>query len=288
MSEEMNVNAGNLEQASESGSVSFTDQLPEDLRSEPSLSDFKDITGLAKSYVSAQKMLGGSIRVPTEDASAEAKEEFYNKLQDVPGVVRIPEDGDMSSLYTRLGRPETADQYKVDVEGEFDSESLGAFKNMAHELGLNNTQLNKVIEFDIMRTDAYREGMETYKSQATEVLQQAWGTDFENRMSGAKEALKSYSEKYPEFVNELMNGDNPFGNNPIVIMALSELHGTMKESGVVSGSSGVKYGLSAEDAQNQLDDIRSNPSHPYFNATDPSHDAAVAKVNKLYSVIYGG
>jgi hypothetical protein len=72
----------------------------------------------------------------------------------------------------------------------------------------------------------------------------------------------------------------------VLIKALSELHGVMQEKGAVSSTSGVKYGLSAEDAKNQLDDIRSNPSHAYYNVGDPSHEAAVAKVNKLYSVIY--
>jgi hypothetical protein len=89
MSEEMNVESGNIEQPM-SDSVSFIDSLPEDLRSEPSLADFKDLSGLAKSYVSAQKMLGSSVRIPTEEASPEAREEFYSKLQSVPGVVRIP------------------------------------------------------------------------------------------------------------------------------------------------------------------------------------------------------
>ena len=283
----MNVESGNMEQQSMSDSVSFIDSLPEDLRNEPSLADFKDLSGLAKSYVSSQRMLGSSVRIPTEDASPEAREDFYTKLQEVPGVVRIPEDGNLNDLYNKLGRPEDVNGYKLHVEGDLDAQSVEAFKGIAHDLGLNNEQLNKIVEFDKMRAESYREGMESYKNQAVEVLQKSWGTDFDNRMSGAKEVLKSYAEKYPEYVNELMNGDNPFGNNPIVIMALSQLHGAMQEKGTVSGTSGVKYGLSAEDAQNQLDDIRSNPNHAYYNVTDPSHEAAVVKVNKLYQLIHG-
>ena len=65
----------------------WRDSLAEDLRSEPSLKDFKDINSLAKSHVSAQKMLGGSIRIPGEDASDEARQEFYSKLSNVEGVV---------------------------------------------------------------------------------------------------------------------------------------------------------------------------------------------------------
>lgn len=284
----MNVESGNMEQTSMSDSVSFIDNLPEDLRSEPSLADFKDLSGLAKSYVSAQRMLGSSVRIPTEEASPEAREEFYSKLQSVPGIVRIPEDGNLNDLYNKLGRPEDPSGYKLTVEGDLDAQSVEAFKGMAHQLGLNNEQLNKIVEFDKMRADAYMEGMNNYKESAVNTLRKDWGPDFDSRMNGAKEVLKSYAEKYPEYVNELMDGRNPFGNNPVIIKALSELHSVMQEKGAISGSSGVKYGLSAEDASNQLDDIRSNPNHAYYNANDPSHEAAVAKVNKLYSVIYGG
>lgn len=283
----MNVESGNIEQPM-SDSVSFIDSLPEDLKSEPSLSDFKDLSGLAKSYVSAQKMLGSSIRIPTEEASPEAREEFYSKLQSVPGVVRIPEDGNLNDLYNKLGRPEDASGYNLTVEGDLDAQSIEAFKGMAHQLGLNNDQLNKIVEFDKMRADSYMEGMNNYREEAVNTLRKDWGPDFDSRMTGAKEVLKSYAEKYPEYVNELMDGRNPFGNNPVIIKALSELHSVMQEKGAVTGSSGVKYGLSAEDAQNQLDDIRSNPHHAYYNVRDPSHEAAVAKVNKLYSTIYGG
>lgn len=283
----MNVESGNMEQ-SVSDSVSFIDSLPEDLRSEPSLADFKDLSGLAKSYVSSQRMLGNSVRIPTEDASPEAKAEFYAKLDKIPGVLRMPEDGNLDGLYAKLGRPEDPSGYKLNVEGDMDAQSIEAFKGIAHQLGLNNEQLNKIVEFDKLRADSYMEGMNNYKEEAVNTLRKDWGPDFDSRMNGAKEVLKSYAEKYPEYVNELMDGRNPFGNNPVIIKALSELHSVMQEKGAVSGTSGVKYGLSAEDAQNQLDDIRSNPHHAYYNVSDPSHEAAVAKVNKLYSTIYGG
>lgn len=276
--------AGNLDtEVTESGN--FLDSLPEDLRGEASLQDFKDQSGLAKSYVSLQKMLGSSIRIPTEDASAEAKQEFYNKLTDVPGVMHIPED-DKSALYAQLGRPEDASGYELRVEGEFDSNQIEAFKPIAHELGLNQEQFNKLAEFDMARNQAYLEGVTQYKDESTNVLKEIWGSDFDNRLSGAKAALGQYAEKYPQYVNELADGSNPFGNNPIVIMALSELHKGMQEKGTVSGQGAVKYGISAEEARNQVDDIRANRSHPYNDPTHPGHRAAVEKVQKLYKIMY--
>jgi len=61
--------------------------LPTELQSEKSLQSFKDLPALAKSYVEAQKMIGGSIRLPKPDAPPEEREKV------------------IGDIYTKLGRP---------------------------------------------------------------------------------------------------------------------------------------------------------------------------------------
>ena len=54
MSEEATQAVGSPEVATESATpINFIDSLPEDIRGEPSLKNFSDIGGLAKSYVHA-------------------------------------------------------------------------------------------------------------------------------------------------------------------------------------------------------------------------------------------
>ena len=48
---------------SQEAAPGFLDSLPEELRHEPSLKNFTDSAGLAKSYVHAQRMVGVS-RIP--------------------------------------------------------------------------------------------------------------------------------------------------------------------------------------------------------------------------------
>src|SRR5256885_6120890 len=65
--------------------------LPDDLRTEPTLASFKDVSTLAKSFVDTKRMVGDSIRLPKSDASPE----------------------EWGKLYDKLGRPAAPDKYEL-------------------------------------------------------------------------------------------------------------------------------------------------------------------------------
>ena len=267
----------------------FHSVLPEDLRGEPSLQDFKDVSSLAKSYVSAQRMLGNSVRIPSEDASAEDHTKFYEKLQSVPGVVKLPEDSDSEAwgqVYNRLGRPENPDGYKIEPpEGvPVDHTFVDNFKKTAHEIGLTNKQVQALTQWETERTTQYYEALQQQKEYGEAQLREKWGDDYSNRIKGAKAAAKLLGEKYPEAVAELVNG--PSGNNPALLEILSNHYQNLQEEGHVGDVSSIQYGTSSEEAKMQIEEITSNQQHPYFNASDPEHDAAVQKVQRLYRIAY--
>src|SRR5690349_5364801 len=54
------------EEVVEAGAESWTSSLQEELRKEAGLAKFKDISGLAKSYLEAEKRISGSVKLPTE------------------------------------------------------------------------------------------------------------------------------------------------------------------------------------------------------------------------------
>ena len=71
---------------------SFVSSLPEDLRTEPSLQNIQDVNQLAKGYVSAQRMVGADkMAIPTKNSTPD----------------------DWKEVYTKLGLPETPDNYGV-------------------------------------------------------------------------------------------------------------------------------------------------------------------------------
>src|SRR5439155_23792244 len=99
---------------------------------DPSLAGIKDVGSLAKSYVEGQKMIGGSLRLPKPDAK--------------------PEDVDRAwgDIYTKLGRPESAEKYEFKIAKEMEKflpeADVKAFKSAAFKAGLSTKQAQAVLD----------------------------------------------------------------------------------------------------------------------------------------------
>lgn len=270
--------------------TSWKDSLSDDLKGLSTIQNISDINSLVKSYDSAQRMLGSSVRIPSEEASPEAKAEFYNKLASVPGVTQLPDPSNpesMEAFYSKIGRPADPNGYKLpeEINGKVDGESLANFTSMAHKLGLTNQQAAEIVKFDVARQQQLEEYMLNVRQEGESTLRAKWGNDYDARLQGAKEAAKLYSEKYPEAMNELVNG--PTGNNPALLEILSETYATLKQAGtIIPSTSTTTYGLTPEEAKGNIKDILENKGHAYHNNRDPNHRAAVEKMSKLFEAAY--
>lgn len=295
-SSETGTNAAASASEASTGSSNFMDNIPEDLRAEPCLQSVKDVGSLAKGFVSAQRMLGGRIPIPTEDASPEAKAEFYSKLSSVKGVVRLPEESDpdseklMADVYTKLGRPPTPDHYKIELPSDLpenlpvDQEYIANIKETAHKVGLNQKQLDALAAIEIQRTKDMLEIMKQQQTNCDKYLRKQWGNAFEEKTALAKGLLDNYRKSYPNEANEL--AASAASNNPIVLMAFAELGGIYHEKGTIMPRNSSPVSRTPEQARQQLADIYSNKGHAYFNARDPGHDLAVQKVQQLTQDAY--
>ena len=105
----------------------FQDLIPDEYKGEKSLSNFKDMNDFVKSYLSAQKIVGADkIPVPNKFAT----------------------EDDWKAVFTKLGAPETPEDYKYKFkEGEVDQELLSSFNQQAHKLGLLPSQAESLIKF---------------------------------------------------------------------------------------------------------------------------------------------
>lgn len=267
---------------------SFIDTLPEDLKGDPSLKDFKDVQGLAKSYVNAQKMLGNSIRIPTEEAGEDALRQFYDKLENVPNVLKVP-DGknkeEVEQFFYKLGRPMKAEQYKYDVpeDVELNKTVVESFNKVAHSIGLTNAQANHLINFQLQKD---RENFTAHQEKQTArqaTMKEIWGKDFEARRNGAKIVADAFAAKYPNEVRDLVNSGQL--DNPVVLTMLSDMYASMKEAGVVQGEA-VRYSDTPDIARQKIKEIRENLQHPYNDKTHKDHEAAKKKMTELYRVVY--
>jgi hypothetical protein len=165
----------------------FKAALPEDLRANPSITKFKDMGSLAKSYVEAQGLLGSSIRPPGADATPEAKAEFRKKLMEkVPELVYAPEGDEETekALYARLGKPEKPDEYKLPPEAEVAGLNADDLRALAAQAGMTKKQFTAFAK-------QYAEGalaVKTASAEAAKVLKSEWGSAYEERLGDAKAA----------------------------------------------------------------------------------------------------
>ena len=129
-----------IEQPVPTVAKSWKEAIPEELRNDPNISKFTELESLAKSYVNATRMIGqDKVAVPNNNSTEDQWNEVYDKL----------------------GRPESADKYQLDVKSDvvpLDESAIKSFAENAHQLGLNNKQAQGILEF-------YKNSMESSAQQ---------------------------------------------------------------------------------------------------------------------------
>ena len=98
-----------------------------------------------------------------------------------------------NEVYTKLGRPESADKYKLEANSDvvpIDENAIKTFAETSHKLGLNNKQAQGILEYykNMMEGTAQQSKIdaETAQAQAEQELRQEWGKSFdENRKKAA-------------------------------------------------------------------------------------------------------
>lgn len=243
------------------------------MRDNPSLRNVKSVEDLATQFVNQGSLLGSSIRIPTEDTAEDQKAAFYEKLTQVPGVVRMP-GPDASEEETRqfmgkLGVPATAGEYQI-AEGfdSIDPEVVENYRQNAHALGLTNHQFNSLLQDQIQADKQAEVDYANYIEQARTELKSLWGGDFDARVAGATQALRIYSDEMPEAAKEL----EAVKNNPLFIRILSDMGQQLIEQGHAGMQRATNYGMTPEDARMKISEIMNNPDHGYFKGDQTQID----------------
>lgn len=162
---------------------SWLSALPDDLKTDPNVAKFKTPADLAKGYVEASKLIGGSIRPPGPDAAPEARQEYLKKvLETAPELIVA---GDEDGLYKRLGRPEKEEEYEVD-EATAKLVDLAAARRQAKEAGLTKKQFQALAK----QTAAAREQAEVEAGKAHQALKQEWGYAHADKVLAAAAAAR--------------------------------------------------------------------------------------------------
>ena len=235
--------------------------LSDDLKADKSLENIKDIESLAKSYVHAQKMVGGDkIPVPNKFAT----------------------EDDWKAVYEKLGRPETPDGYKYQLgeDAKINEEALKVFSDQAHQLGLLPSQAEGVVKFynDMVAQD--ENSAETTavaaREQAQTDLKKEWGGAYDHNLTRAASVAKQVVDA--DFLNIHLEDGSKLGDHPMMIKAFATLADKMGEDNIVQAS-GPAY-MTPNQIEKQIGELTQSGS-AYWDNKHPNHQLAVEEVLAL-------
>lgn len=244
---------------------SLKTHIPKELAGEKVWESVKDFGGLAKQFVDSQKMIGGSVRVPKDDAPQEEWDKFYSKL----------------------GRPESADGYQFPLpqveHGEWNKDAVSAFMKAAHGLGLNPRQAQGIMT---MYADLERQAV---KGRAGDTdarikdLKDEWGAAFKNNLAIAKSATRQvFGQKFIDMLNK-----TGLGNDPDLIRGMVRVGKDLMEDGVIEMGEGFSSLSSVQDEINAVMNLdkEGREKHPYWNDKLAGHKEAIDKMFRLREVL---
>ena len=245
---------------------SWKEAISEEYRKDPNIEKFTEIDALAKSYINATRMIGqDKVAVPNENST----EDQWNEV------------------YAKLGRPESADKYKLDVKSEAVPIEDGAIKQFAetsHKLGLNNKQAQGILEYykSMMEGSAQQSKVdtETAQAQAEQQLRQEWGKTFEENVKKAGSVAKA--NLGVDVLDMQLKDGTRLGDHPEVIKGFAKIADMMSEDTIVATESeNVDQG---KDIEQEISRIMNDRTGPYWNKTHPDHDKIVQQVYTLRSM----
>ena len=276
MAEEQQVAEAPVE-TGQAPSEDWKASLPEDIRDNQLIHNANSIESLAKTAIHAQSMIGA------------------DKLA-IPG--KWANDDDWNNVYTKLGKPEDAQGYKLEVkEGtQVDKDMESWYRGLAHKAGLNDRQANTIFqeymakeaELKAANAPPSPEDVEIIKGEAEIALKKEWGKAFDTKMNEAKGVLTEFA---PKDFDQLLTKDGvPLGNDPVFIKTLANIgnyiNSKLGEDKMIGNKQQPQY--TPADAEKEIAALRGDPRDggPYWDKKHPDHIRTVQQVQELMEYIH--
>jgi hypothetical protein len=238
----------------------WKETIPEDLRRIPVIEQTKDITSMAKQLINAQKALGGKIKIPADGDTA-----------------------GWDDVYNKLGRPESVDKYNVTrpevIEGiEYDDKREKSFLETAHKLGLNNSQVNALINWNQEQAKMQLGMAGEAAKDAVSTLKGEWGKAFAERLAITERLVDKYGGDEVEVA---------LRDNPALIKFIYEMgHNLIEGTAVGDGRAG--FSMSPQEAINEINRKMRDPDFMkvYTKGNAFGHADAVEEMKRLNEMAY--
>ncbi|MDA7841002.1 hypothetical protein N9A10_01160 [Candidatus Pelagibacter sp.] len=246
--------------------ATWKDSISQEFREDPNISKFTEIDALAKSYINATRMIGqDKVAVPNENST----------------------DDQWNEVYGKLGRPESADKYKLEVNSEtaqIDESSIKSFAENAHKLGLNNKQAQGILEYykDSMEGSAQQSKIdtETAQAQSEAELRKEWGRSFDENLKKAASVAKANMNE--DVLNMQLKDGTRLGDHPSIIKGFANIANLMSEDKMIGTDEDSATG--GRNLDEEISKIVNDRDGPYWNKGHPEHDKVVQQVFTLRSM----
>lgn len=249
--------------------------MPESVKTLVDAKGYKGVEDIAVAYTNAASKLG----------------------VDPNRLVALPSDDNADAwgnVYAKLGRPETPDGYKPTVtphDGqELNDDLVKRFGTIAHDAGLNDAQVSKIIQFQLDLSDEYTKQSAAEAAKAEEIA----AADAKNAQDAAWEALKvANSVKTDDDLKRLTDGAKEaaqklglydileakgLGNDVDVISKLIEVNRKLSDQLTPDTDTVVDMRTNDE----KIASITSNPA--YLDAMHPDHPKLMKEFNALFGI----
>ena len=246
--------------------ATWKDSISQEFREDPNISKFTEIDSLAKSYINATRMIGqDKVAVPNENST----------------------DDQWNEVYEKLGRPESPDKYKLDVQSEIvplDEGAVKSFAENAHKLGLNNKQAQGILEYykNSMEGSEQQSRIDTETAQANaeQELRKEWGRSFDENLKKAGSVAKANMD--PEILDMQLKDGTRLGDHPAVIKGFANIANLMSEDKMIGTDEDSATG--GRNLDEEISKIVNDRDGPYWNKGHPDHDKIVQQVFTLRSM----
>jgi len=245
----------------ETTTVGFADLLeglPEGLKDNASLGKFESFDDLAKSYIEQEKLVGRKTTIPDSEAS----------------------DDDWNDFYKNAGRPETVNEYGIEVPDDLKGARSDAALQAAHDSGLTKRQaeafMGKMFELESGYADTAGQAMTDARDAAKGQLDEAWGNDFDIE-AGKVVALQKQLGVFDQLEADGSNG------NPNVLLAFSKMAKQLK---VESAMDNI-HESTDNSAESSINDLREEMMQANRDGDIALRDKLNRKLDKVYDKAYG-
>lgn len=245
--------------------------VSEEYASHPATADIKDLNGLLKSYVNAQKLVGAE-KLP-KPSKKWGKQEW-------------------SEFNRQIGMPEKPTDYELQKYDNVAAEDEEWFRNFAHgELNLSNRQAQNLWASLQGRSAEKTENLMKLRKQATEEgfnkLKEEWGANYDARVKFTNEALARLDED-GSFRNWMKQ--TGLNQSPEMLKFAAKIAESFGEDRVGSGersSMPMSKDAARAKATKMMSDAKKDPNHPLLNKKDPAHNDAVREYTRLAELAGG-